>query len=97
MSIDIINVHWIENFIYVYEWIKLAFFVVPDIDIIESEIDSLLYSNTRMRAIGYPIYKEIMNIMIYLSNGNIEPEGMILSIYVGKPQTMRHKRCIEED
>ena len=58
-------------------------FVVPDIDIIESEIDSLLYSNTRMRTIGYPIYKEIMNIMIYLSNGNIVPEGMILSIYVG--------------
>lgn len=72
-------------------------FVVPDIDIIESEIDSLLYSNTRMRIIGYPIYKEIMNIMICLSNGNIVPEGMILSIYVGKPQTMRHKRCIEED
>ena len=72
-------------------------FVVPDIDIIESEIDSHLYSNTRMRTIGYPIYNEIMNIMIYLSNGNIVPEGMILSIYVGKPQTMRHKRCIEED
>ena len=89
MSIDIINVHCIENFTYVHE--------CPDIDIIESEIDSLLYSNTRMRAIGYPIYKEIMNIMIYLSNGNIVPEGMILSIYVGKPQTMRHKRCIEED
>ena len=52
-------------------------FVVPDIDIIESEIDSLLYSNTRMPTIGYPIYKEIMNIMIYLSNGNIVPVGTI--------------------
>ena len=91
MSISNINAHCIENFTYDMN------FVVPDIDIIESEIDSFLYSNTRMRAIGYPIYKENMNIMIYLSNGNIVPEGMILSIYVGKPQTMRHKRCIEED
>ena len=73
MSISNINAHCIENFTYDMN----RSFVVPDIDIIESEIDSFLYSNTRMRAIGYPIYKENMNIMIYLSNGNIVPVGII--------------------
>ena len=74
MSISNINAHCIENFTYD---MNRSNFVVPDIDIIESEIDSFLYSNTRMRAIGYPIYKENMNIMIYLSNGNIVPVGII--------------------